>query len=138
MKRSIAMTICVILLVSLFCGPVKAATYSSEYLYRYNGTLSTGNRSGELSLNFSTIARGAMTSIGISRFDVYSADGSFVKSVNGSTSNGLLASNTPSHSGAHTIKVTSGQRYYLEVTFIAKNSLGSDSKWTTTNTATAR
>jgi hypothetical protein len=79
-----------------------------------------------------------MTSIGVSRIDVYSSDGSFVKSVNGSTSNGLLASGTSIHSGTHTIKVSSGQRYYLEVTFIAKNSLGSDSKWTTTNTATAR
>lgn len=138
MKRSIAITICVILLAALFCGPVKAATYSSEYLYRYDGTLLTGNRFGELSLNFSTIARGAMTSVGISRIDIYSADGSFVRGINGSTSNGLLASNTPSHSGTYTIKATSGQRYYLEVTFIAKNSSGSDSKWTTTNTATAR
>jgi hypothetical protein len=138
MKRSISIAFCAILLISLFCGPAKAATYSSEYLRYYNASLSTGKYSGELSLNFDAYARDSMTSIGVSRIDVYSSDGSFVKSVNGSTSNGLLASGTSIHSGTHTIKVSSGQRYYLEVTFIAKNSLGSDSKWTTTNTATAR
>lgn len=138
MKRSISIAFCAILLISLFCGPAKAATYSSEYLYDYSASLSTGNRSGELSLTFYLYSRSSMTSMGVSRIDVYSADGSFVKSVNGSTSNGLLASGTSGHSGTHTIKVTSGQRYYLEVTFMAKNSSGSDSKSFTTNVATAK
>ena len=137
MRRFIMLTFCVILMASLFCGPVKATTYSSDYLRTYDASLSTGSSSG-LSLTFSARARYSMSSIGISRILVYSDDGSYVKTITGSTSNGLLASNMSSHEGTYAISATSGQKYYLEVTFTAKDSSGSDSKTLTTNTATAK
>jgi hypothetical protein len=43
MKRSISIAFCAILLISLFCGPAKAATYSSEYLRYYNASLQLEN-----------------------------------------------------------------------------------------------
>lgn len=138
MKRSLSFLTCALLICMLCCGGANAAdTRSSDYLRSYNASLSTGSNSGELSLRFSANARSSMVSVGVSKITVYSSDGTFVKTISGSTSNGLLASNTSNHSGTYSISVTSGQSYYLQITFMAKNSSGSDSKTFTTNTATA-
>ncbi len=137
MKRNIALAFCMILMLSLFCGSAKAATYSSDYLKSYNASLTTGNYTGELSLDFSAIARSSMKTVGISSIAVYTADGSYVKTISGSTSNGLLASQTISHEGTYTINVTPGQAYYLRLTFAARTANSGDSKPYTTNTATA-
>ena len=75
MKRNIALAFCMILMLSLFCGSAKAATYSSDYLKSYNASLTTGNYTGELSLDFSAIARSSMKTVGISSIAVYTADG---------------------------------------------------------------
>ena len=137
MKRSIVLTFCMVLMISLFCGPVKAATYSSDYLKSYNASLSTGDCSGQLNLQFSASARNPMSSLGISSVAVYTAEGSYVKTINGSTSNGLMASDSYSHRGAYSISVTPGQEYYLRLTFVARDSYSGDSKSYTTNTAMA-
>lgn len=137
MKRSIALAFCMILMATLFCGSAKAATYSSDYLESYYASLSTGNSAGKLSLDFSARARGSVKTIGISSIAVYTADGSYVKTISGSTSNGLLASQTISHEGTYTINVTPGQAYYLRLTFAARTANSGDSKPYTTNTATA-
>ena len=63
MKRSIALVCSLILMMSLFCGSAKAATYASDYLDAYDASLSTGSRSGQLSLSFCTYASDSMTSL---------------------------------------------------------------------------
>lgn len=137
MKRFISLTFCLILMVSLFSFPAKAATYASDYLQNYSAFLSTGSCSGQLNLQFSASACGSMSSIGISNVAVYTAGGSYVKTINGSTSNGLMASGSYSHKGAYSISVTPGQEYYLRLTFVARDSYSGDSKSFTTNTAIA-
>lgn len=138
MKRSISLAFCAILVLSLLCGFAKAATYSSDYLNSYDASLSTGNRSGQLTLNFQAYsAGGAMKTLGISSVAVYTAEGSYVKTISGSTSNGLLASQSFCHTGTYTINVTPGQEYYLRLTFVARDSYSGDSKSYTTNTAIA-
>lgn len=137
MKRFISLAFCLILMVSLFSFPAKAATYASDYLQNYNASLSTGSCSGQLNLQFSASACDSMSSIGISSVAVYTARGSYVKTINGSTSNGLLASGSYSHRGAYSINVTPGQEYYLRLTFVARDSYSGDSKSYTTNTAIA-
>ena len=137
MKRFIPLAFCLILMVSLFSFPAKAATYASDYLRSYDASLSTGSRSGQLNLQFSASARDSMSSIGISNVAVYTAGGSYVKTINGSTSNGLMASGSYSHRGAYSISVTPGQEYYLRLTFVARDSYSGDSKLYTTNTAMA-
>jgi len=137
MKRYISLTLCLILMVSLFAFPTKAATYASDYLQNYNASLSTGSRSGQLDLLFSVSACDSMTTIGISSIAVYTAGGTYVKTISGSTSNGLLASNTFKHEGMYTISATPGQEYYLYLTFVARDAHGGDSKQYTTNTAMA-
>lgn len=137
MKRFISLAFCLILMASLFSSSAKAATYASDYLRDYEATLSTGNRSGQLSLDFSAVAYESMASLGVSNIAVYTAGGSYVKTINGSTSNGLLASHAFSHNGAYSISVTPGQEYYLRLTFVARDSYSGDSKSYTTNTAMA-
>lgn len=137
MKRSFALAFCVVLMLSLFCGSAKATTYSSDYLDTYDASLSTGSRSGQLALDFQAYSCGTMKSVGISSITVYTNDGSYVKTINGSTSNGLLASQTFYHAGTYTISVTPGQEYYLRLTFVARDSYSGDSKFYTTNTAMA-
>ena len=73
MKRSIALVCSLILMMSLFCGSAKAATYASDYLDAYDASLSTGSRSGQLSLFFCAYASDSMTSLGISSIAVYTA-----------------------------------------------------------------
>lgn len=137
MKRFISLTFCLILMVSLFSFPAKAATYASDYLRSYNASLSTGSSSGQLSLSFYASARDSMASIGISSISVYTAEGAYVKTISGSTSNGLLASRCSNHNGAYSISVTPGQEYYLRLTFVERDSYSGDSKLYTTNTAMA-
>ena len=137
MKRFTSLAFCLILMVSLFSFPAKASTYASDYLKRYDASLSTGSRSGQLSLSFTASAYDSMTSIGVSSVAVYTAGGSYVKTINGSTSNGLMASGSYSHRGEYSISVTPGQEYYLRLTFVAKDSYSGDSKSYTTNTAMA-
>lgn len=137
MKRFISLAFCLVLMVSLFSFPAKATTYASDYLQDYDASLSTGSRSGQLSLSFYTSACDSMSSIGISNVAVYTAGGSYVKTINGSASNGLLASHSDSHRGAYSISVTPGQEYYLRLTFVARDSYSGDSKSYTTNTAIA-
>ena len=137
MKRFTSLAFCLILMVSLFSFPAKASTYARDYLKRYDSSLSTGSRSGQLSLSFTASAYDSMTSIGISSVAVYTAGGSYVKTINGSTSNGLMASGSYSHRGEYSISVTPGQEYYLRLTFVARDSYSGDSKSYTTNTAIA-
>lgn len=126
-----------ILMLSLFCGSAKAATYSSDYLKSYDASLSTGSQAGELSLDFSVSARSSVKTIGISSIAVYTSGGTYVKTINGSISNGLLASQTFCHEGTYTVDVTPGQSYYLRLTFAARDTYSGDSKSYITNVATA-
>ena len=136
MKHSISMAFCLILIVSFFSFPAKASTYASDYLQDYDATLSTGSRSGQLVLTFYVDSFDYMKSLGISSIAVYTSDNSYVKTISGSMSNGLLAANTFSHSGTYTvIDLTPGQKYYLRLTFVARDSYSGDSKIFTTNTA---
>ena len=67
---------------------------------------------------------------------LYKDNGSYVKTITGTKTNGLLSSGY-GYSGAYTIKATAGEHYYLELTFIDSNTSDSDYKTYTTNTAMA-
>ncbi len=137
MKRIITLIVCVALTTSLCCLSANASTKASDHLRSYSATLYTGNSRGQLQLSFNVYAYSTSTSIGISQVKVYKSDGSYVKTIQGSTSNGLLASSRRSFSNTYNLAVEAGKNYYLEVTFTAKDSSGSDSKTYTTNTAAA-
>ena len=80
-----------------------------------------------------------MTSVGATSIKIYTANGDFVKSVTGTSSNGLLDIHTgATYMGAYIFdEAMSGESYYAEVTVYAGNSTGSDSRTLTTRVVEA-
>ena len=68
---------------------------------------------------------------------VYKSDGSYVKTITGTTSNGLIRSNSSLHLDSYEFSVTSGVSYYAEVTVFAKVGTEYDSRTITTSTVKA-
>lgn len=83
-------------------------------------------------------AKTTVTSIGVSKIELYTADGDRVKTIYGSTSNGLMYSSGLSHYDTYTISATAGEEYYAVVTFKAGNSSGSGTGTYTTGVAMAK
>ena len=80
-----------------------------------------------------------MTSVGATSVKIYEEDGTLVKSVTGTSSNGLLHLHTGA-GFAHAYvfdEAVSGESYYAEVTVYAGNSTGSDSRTVTTRVVEA-
>lgn len=136
MKRFCALILCLILTVSLCCGVASAR--ASSYLSGYNATLFTGNSSGQLRLDFDVTAKVNATEVGVSKIDLYKEDGTYVKSIMGSTKNGLITSGYYHVYSYYFSAPTPGQAYYTKVTLFAKDSTGEDGRIFTTNTATAK
>lgn len=140
MKKRVASALLAVVVVMCSCSPAHAAVVqprASAYLSRYIATLSEGTASGQLDIAFSVTASGVMTKVGVSRIDIYRANGSFVTSISGSTANGLLTSSSMHHSGTYTYNGISGISYYAKVTVYAGNATGSDSRTITTFTVKA-
>ena len=80
-----------------------------------------------------------MTSVGATSVKIYEENGTLVKSVTGTSSNGLLELHTAG-GFAHAYvfdEAVSGESYYAEVTVYAGNSTGSDSRTLTTRVVEA-
>lgn len=135
-KKIISSILAVVIVFGCIGPPVNAATSdsarASNYFFGYQATLSAvGN--GKLRIKGNVEAMSTMTSIGISYFRVYLEDGTFVTTVPGSTTNGLLTSNSDSYNGSFTYQAVAGNTYYVIVTFICRNANGYDCRnYTTT------
>lgn len=136
MKRITSLFLCIILTATLCCGFANAR--ASDYLKLYSAALITGDSRGQLELNYNVSAKTTVTSIGVSKIELYTADGDRVKTIYGSTSNGLMYSSGLSHYDTYTISATAGEEYYAVVTFKAGNSSGSGTGTYTTGVAMAK
>lgn len=140
--RILTVTMVFIFSVSMMASAF-AATYfpnASHYLDYYSATADTG-KSGNVIVNFDVNATRVMDSVGASYIVVQEYSNGTWKGVGsyfGSTSNGMLASNTNSTVGSITYTGTSGKQYRALVTVYAGKSAGSDSRTVTTNTVTAK
>lgn len=105
---------------------------SSSYLDMYSAALYSRGVSGKLQLEFEVFATGNMTKVGVYGIFVRNNDGSIHSVIWGSTSNGLLDTNTWFHAGSYTLNLTSGNTYYCSVIVIAKDGNGSDTRTITT------
>lgn len=141
MKKRIAVTLLLVILLIICAIPTSASTFSqiraSKYLNSYFAMLDQGTTAGNLSLSFSVVATGKMNLVGISRINVYKANGTFVETITGTVANGLLGASDMHHSGNYTYHGTPGTSYYFAVTVYAGDSTGSDSRTVTTNTVKA-
>lgn len=119
-----------------FAEPVSAASvYSSDYLTSYN-SFATKVGSGQMDITFKVVAPIFASEIGVSKIEIYKASGSKVKTVYGSTANGLQASDISMHAGTYSYSGTPGTTYYAKVTVFASDGSGSDSRTIITNSVT--
>ncbi len=141
-KRFIALFLAVVLVFLLM--PFSAFAEEEEtgeprasyYLNMYSASLYSRGVTGKLQLAFEVIATGNMTMVGVFGIIVRNNDGTIHSIIWGSTSNGLVATNTWFHIGSYTLNLTSGNTYYCSVIVIAKDANGSDTRTITTQQVT--
>lgn len=109
---------------------------ASYYLSSYGVLLYSNGTSGKLKLDYEVYATNTMNTVGVYKIVVRKANGSVYKTIWGSTANGLEASNTWYKVGTYTLSLASGNSYYCDVTVIAANASGSDTRTITTSLVT--
>lgn len=138
-KRLLSLLLVSALSVTLITGATASSIqpHASDYLAKYTIATVPGSNTGEVILAYTVVGTGSSTTVGVKKIEVYRSNGSYVTTITGTTSNGLLRSSTSYHGGTYTYKGVSGTSYYMVVTVYASNSSGSDSRVITTNTSKA-
>ncbi len=140
MKKLFSSFLACIMILSC-CGSALATDtepYASLSLASTHATASTGQNSGEVRINFSATASKSASLIGASIITIYKSNGTYVTTIYGSTSNGLMASGVSRKTGSYTYKGTPGTSYYAVVSLGATAGGESDSRNITTNVARAK
>ena len=132
MKRFILIVICV---VALGVTWAYAGVKSSQYIDQCTAQLRADATSGDLLITGRISNLSSMSVTGASQLDVYTSSGAYVKTIVGTTSNGLLTSSRKTYNFSYPISASTGQSYYVVVTFYSENSNGSESRSFTTNIA---
>lgn len=136
MKRIIAffMTLCTLLLYSGVAFAADLEPLASLTLSRYVAEALPGDSRGEIIISFNVKSSKPSATLGIESIDFYTRDGHLVDSVSGTTSNGLVRTNSSIHSSDFVYDLASGKYYYAEVTVFAKVGSEYDSRTVTTST----
>lgn len=141
-KRVSTIFLAVVLLLSALpfntsaANPVEDEIEASNYLTSYAAVLYSDGTTGKLKLWHQVYAKAAMSEVGVYKIVVKKSNGTVVRTIWGSTANGLLAANSVYHSGVYNLSLTSGTTYYCVVTVIAQNSSGADTRTVTTAAVT--
>ena len=137
LKRTITLLLAVCLFVSC-CSTEAGAVepYSSNYFSAYAAHI-TAVGGGKITITGDIDAIHTMTRLGVTRILFYKSDGTYVKTVYGSISNGLLKDNSASLFADYTFQGNSGTSYYAIVYFTCRDANGYDSRHVTTRTVTA-
>lgn len=144
----VAMLICVLILSVMLMVPVSAADSSegdisaqaSDYIDAYTAWASAGS-SGKVYIYYDIDATGYVARVGAKLIVVQVLDAGVwtnVKTITGTISNGMLASNVTSHTGNIVYQGTAGNSYRAVVTVYAGPTSGGDSRIVTTNSVTAK
>lgn len=83
-------------------------TRASLTLSSYNVGLTAGDSAGMISISYDVQSNKLASSIGVETVDIYKADGSYVTSITGSTSNGLIETNSDICKSYYDCQLTSG------------------------------
>lgn len=132
-KKSLRVISLILVLSALFMISAVAAYIppdspdASAYISSYSVSIINGG-SGKLKVQFDITGTGTMTKIGASCIKIYKSNGDYVTTIwhYDSGRSGMMGSNKAYHSDLETYTVTPGS-YYVKITFLAKNSSGSDS-----------
>lgn len=141
MKRLFSSLLVCVMIFS-FCGSALAVSddmlRASCTLTSHNAHIETGKNTGEVKITYDVAANKLSSPIGVSSIVIYKADKSYVTTIRGSTSNGLMVNSDTKKSGSYTYKGTSGVSYYAVVTMSATAGSEYDSETVTTGTARAK
>lgn len=130
--------LCFILVMALalaMCGTCLATTQASTTLFAYEVLAYTGDNSGELDIDYDIRANKTATSVGISALEIYKANGTYVTTIYGNTTNKLMANNTVMNVNTYTYHGDPNTRYYAIATVEATISTNYDSRSVMTNSA---
>lgn len=138
MKRIFSTTLVLAMLFTC-CGGVAFAAEvpdmrASLTLSDYGVILTAGASQGTVNINYDVRSSKAANSVGVESISFYKADGRLVVTINGSTGNGLIRTNSSIHVGDYSHKLASGVSYYAEVTVFARVGSEYDSRTVTTGT----
>ena len=138
-KMVLAFTSLVLLIVFLCqaAAAIEVSPRASYYLDNYGASLYQGDDSGTVRVEFTVSANEKADRVGVSKLSIYKGDGTFVTSVTGTVSNGLLAKNLKTYPGSYTYYGEANEVYYMVLTMYAEFKGGSDSRQYTTNSCRA-
>lgn len=133
MKRVITFLLTFSLTLVLICNVAEANITASDYLTQYAAAL-IPTETGKYDIHYDVTATKRSDSLGVSKIVIYRSDGTYITTISGSTSNGLICEDSGSHTGIYPGYGVSGNYYYAVVTIFAERDGGSDSREITTNT----
>lgn len=133
MKKHLKILLLLVMVVSVLCTSVSAATYSSEYIRSMRAYISQGTP-GELIVNFEVTGMYSMDTIGARTITVYKLGGSIpipskddvVKIFQSGTTTGMEGSGLLTFSGSVSFSAEEGESYYAVILFYAASSDGND------------
>lgn len=141
MKRMISLILALGMMLTCFCGTAFAVNTpdmrASLTIYSYNVTLKAGDSRGAIKIAYSVGSSKAADSVGVESIAIYKSDGTPVVTISGSTSNGLIRSDSSINKGDYSYTLTSGVSYYAVVTVFARAGSEYDSREVTTSTVKA-
>lgn len=136
-KRVVPFMLAVALLCALCNGTATAAELrGSDILSSYQVKLSAGTNAGEIKISYDVRADVSGT-VGVESIEIRQSDGTYVTTITGTITNGLLKSSTSNHDGTYVYQGTSGIYYYAIVTVSAKSGALYDSRDVKTGIAKA-
>lgn len=135
-KRFISFLLATFCILTLMGSTLAVENRASSTVAHYTITATAGSGSGKILVSYDVSSNGTADSLGVSSIEIYKSDGTYVTTINGSTSNGLVRNNSIRHRSSYTYTGTSGTSYYAEVTVFAK--IGSDYDSRTVTTAAVK
>ena len=135
--KKISLVLSVILLSLLIC-PIAAQARASESISDYKVYIEAGDGRGEVNIDFLVRATASFPKLGALKIEIYKANGDYVKTIWGNTSNGLLSPRSGRYySNTYTYEGTPGVSYYAVVTICAGTATDYDTREITTSTVRA-
>ena len=107
--------------------------YASLTLSYHDAGAVPGSR-GKICIEYDVRSNKLADSIGVASIRFYKSDGTYVTTIMGTQSNGLVRTNGSRNSGSYEYPLTSGTSYYAEVTLYASVGSETDSRTVTTST----
>ena len=136
-KKLVAFLLAVTVVCALCSGVATAAeTRASYILVSYQIAGAKGDSSGEFKVKYDVEANKQGT-VGIESIEIYKWDDTYVTTITGTVSNGLLETNTTEACGTYVYTGTPGESYYAIVTLSARAGTIYDSRqWPTATVKT--